>query len=93
MVVIKGQQQPENFLEAAQRQLQQLGIKGKAHLSIGSHGALNRKTLRVRQYVVVGFGLEVAELSNEDSLKLQIYGVGGKRKMGCGIFVPKKMAV
>ena len=93
MVVIKGQQQPETFLDAAQRQLQQLGIKGEARLSIGSHGALNRKTLRVRQYVVVGFGLEVADLSDEDSLKLQIYGLGGKRKMGCGIFVPKKMAV
>ena len=93
IVVIKGHQQPELFLEAAQRQLKQLGIKGEARVSIGSNGSLNRKTLRVRQYVVVGFGLEVVDLNDEDSLKLQTYGIGGKRKMGCGIFVPKKMAV
>ena len=90
MVVIKGQQQPEPSLEAAQRQLQQLGIEGEARVSMGAHGSLNRKILRVRQYVVVGFGLEVADLSDQDSLKLQVCGIGGKRKMGCGIFVPKK---
>jgi CRISPR-associated protein Cas6 len=43
----------------------------------------------VRQYVVVGFGVEVTGLSDEDSIKLQICGLGGKRKMGCGIFVPQ----
>ena len=93
MVVIKGYQQPETFLEAAQRQLQQLGIKGEARVSVGAHGSLNRKTLKVRQYVVVGFGLEVADLSDEDSLKLQTCGIGGKRKMGCGIFVARKIGV
>ena len=93
MVVIKGHQQPEPFLGAAQRQLQQLGIKGEVRVSMGAHGSLNRKTLKVRQYVVVGFGLEVADLSDEDSLKLQTCGIGGKRKMGCGIFVAKKIGV
>ncbi|MBD2069542.1 type I-MYXAN CRISPR-associated protein Cas6/Cmx6 [Leptolyngbya sp. FACHB-671] len=89
MVVIKGHQEPELFLEAAQSQLKRLGIEGEACISVGSHGSLNRKTVKVRGYTVVGFGLEVAELSDQDSLKLQTYGIGGKRKMGCGIFVPK----
>ena len=91
-VVIKGQQ-PETFLKAVQRQLQQLRIKGEVRVSMGAHGSLNRKTLKVRQYVVVGFGLEVADLSDQDSLKLQVCGIGGKRKMGCGIFVAKKIGV
>lgn len=89
MVVIKGHQQPELFLKAAQSQLERLKIEGKACISIGSHGSLNRKTVRVRGYTVVGFGVEVVGLSDQDSLKLQTYGIGGKRKMGCGIFVPK----
>lgn len=89
MVVIKGQEQPEPFLNAAQHQLQRLGIEGEVRVSSGLNGSLNRKTVRVRGYTVVGFGLDVMGLSDQDSLKLQVYGIGGKRKMGCGIFVPK----
>lgn len=89
MVVIKGYQEPERFLEATQRQLQQMEINQEARISIGANGCLNRKTLKVRNYVVVGFGIEVIGLSDEDSLRLQTYGIGGKRKMGCGIFVPQ----
>lgn len=89
MVLIKGYQEPETFLEAVHRQLQRLGINKQARISIGANGSFNRKTLRVRQYVVVGFGVEVMDLSNEESLTLQTYGIGGKRKMGCGIFAPK----
>ena len=37
---------------------------------------------------LVGFGLEILNLSDKDSLILQNFGLGGKRKMGCGIFVP-----
>lgn len=87
MVVIKGYQESEPFLGAVHRQLQRLGIDKPARISIGTNGSFNRKTLRVRQYVVVGFGVEVMDLSNEESLTLQTYGIGGKRKMGCGIFV------
>lgn len=89
IVVIKGQEQPESFLKAAQRQLQRLEIEGEIRISVASNGSLNRKTVRVRGYTVVGFGLEAVDLSEQDSLKLQVYGIGGKRKMGCGIFVPK----
>ncbi|MCA6558614.1 MAG: type I-MYXAN CRISPR-associated protein Cas6/Cmx6, partial [Pseudanabaena sp. M114S2SP2A07QC] len=32
----------------------------------------------------------VSGLSEEDSIKLQIFGLGGKRRMGCGVFVPMK---
>jgi CRISPR-associated endonuclease/helicase Cas3 len=36
----------------------------------------------------VGFGLKVRDLCDDDSIKLQERGLGGKRRMGCGIFVP-----
>jgi len=89
MVVIKGHQEPESFLEAVQRQLKQLGINQEARISLGANGCLNRKTLKVRKFVIVGFGIEVIGLSDENSLRLQTYGIGAKRKMGCGIFVPQ----
>ncbi|MFM8300877.1 MAG: type I-MYXAN CRISPR-associated protein Cas6/Cmx6 [Microcystis aeruginosa] len=37
---------------------------------------------------MVGFALAIFDLSEEDSIKLQIHGLGGKRRMGCGVFVP-----
>jgi len=89
MALIKGKQEPDVFLKSAQQQLQRLGIDGEVRISVGSNGSLNRKTVRVRKYTVVGFGLEVLNLCGDDSLKLQSYGIGGKRKMGCGIFVPE----
>jgi CRISPR-associated protein Cas6 len=90
IVVIKGYQEAEGFLQAAQRQLDQLGLQGKLQLATRADGINRRKTIKVNRYTVSGFGLEVFDLSDEDSIKLQILGLGGKRKMGCGIFVPKR---
>jgi len=89
MVVIKGKDQPEPFLVSAKQKLNYLGIEGAIKISLASNGTYNRKTLKVRGYTVVGFSLEVTNLNDDDSLKLQSYGIGAKRKMGCGIFVPK----
>jgi len=90
IVVIKGFQEPEPFLSAAKRQLEALGIQGRAWIPLNAEGESDRKTIKIKKYTVVGFGLEVADLSDEDSIKLQIVGCGGKRRMGCGIFVPTK---
>ena len=89
MVVIKGYQQPDTFLISAQNKLKRMGIKGDVHIPCYDNGNIKRKTLKVRNYTVVGFGLEITDLTKEDSLALQASGIGGKRKMGCGIFVPK----
>ena len=90
LVVIKGYQEPESFLEAAQRQLEQLGIQGNLHIPSKADGVPKRKSIKVKRFTVVGFGLEVTRLSDEDSLTLQRKGIGGKHKMGCGVFVPVK---
>ena len=82
LVVIKGYQEPESFLEAAQRQLQKLGINGIVKLSENASGQIERKTIKIKQYTVVGFSLEVEQLSPNDSLLLQKVGLGGKQRMG-----------
>ena len=81
LVTIKGFLQEEEFLAAAKRQLAQLGISGQAHL-------WTRRTLRVRDQQIVGFEMGVTQLTAEESLTLQEQGLGGRRKMGCGVFVP-----
>jgi CRISPR-associated protein Cas6 len=39
---------------------------------------------------VVGFGLALHGLSPTDSIRVQGAGMGGDRRLGCGIFVPHK---
>jgi CRISPR-associated protein Cas6 len=90
IVTIKNHQEPESFLAAAQLQLANLGIVGEAILSLDVEGNPARKTIKIKTYSVVGFGLEVLGLSEVDSIKLQIFGLGGKHRMGCGIFVPMR---
>ncbi|MBI4517494.1 MAG: type I-MYXAN CRISPR-associated protein Cas6/Cmx6 [Deltaproteobacteria bacterium] len=81
LVNIKGFQEAEPFREAAQRQLDALGIKGQ--LVVG-----RRRVIRIKDKTVVGFQAMVSELTAEESITLQERGLGGRRRMGCGIFVP-----
>jgi CRISPR-associated protein Cas6 len=88
IVTIKKFQEPEPFLEAVQRQLDAIEITGIVKIPLNRKGESDRKAIKIKQYSVVGFGVEISHLSDEDSLKLQIAGLGGKHKMGCGIFNP-----
>jgi CRISPR-associated protein Cas6 len=47
-----------------------------------------RRILTVKDKKIVGFSLVAHGLSDEDSIKLQSHGIGGRRSMGCGIFNP-----
>lgn len=88
IVIIKGYLNPDEFLEAVQRQLDALEIKGKISIPFNQEGKPSRKTMKIKRFTVVGFTTEVSELSDEDSLKLQYFGIGGKRHIGAGIFLP-----
>jgi len=92
LVTIKGFTEPGTFLQAAQRQLDALEIKGEAGIPLiasGTHaGEPRRRVLRIKDKKVVGFALQVTELTADESLRLQDHGIGGRRKMGCGFFVP-----
>ena len=47
-------------------------------------GEFSRKAIKIKTFSVVGFSLEVADLSDEDSIKLQALGLGGKHRIGSG---------
>lgn len=81
LVTIKGFMEPELFREAAKRQLEKIEVR--AELQVGE-----RRTFRVKDKQVVGFEVAATELGAEDSIRLQESGLGGRRHMGCGIFVP-----
>ncbi|MDB9311784.1 type I-MYXAN CRISPR-associated protein Cas6/Cmx6 [Spirulina sp. CS-785/01] len=92
LVTIKGYTEPVPFLQAAQRQLQTLNINANIGIPANHQGEPKRLTLTIhkpeRNYTIVGFSVVVSDLSPEDSITLQIQGLGGKRRMGCGVFYP-----
>lgn len=87
---------PDLFLEAARRGLTKLGLSDQIQLTIPTRPGLavdadpvpQRRTMRVHDVEIVGYELIVAGLTAEESITLQAQGLGGKRHMGCGVFVP-----
>jgi CRISPR-associated protein Cas6 len=71
------------FTEEAVRQLRAQGV-----LQAPTLCGLQR--LRVKDDVVLGFAVRVEGLNDEASLALQRVGVGGKRRLGCGLFRPSR---
>jgi CRISPR-associated protein Cas6 len=62
--------------------------KQLANLGINTMPILgNRRTLKIKGKIVVGYGVRFDDLPPEESLILQQHGIGGRRKMGCGVFV------
>lgn len=83
IVTIKGFMEPERFLGAIRRQLDALPVSPEVVVELGK-----RRTLRIHDKDVVGFEVFLSRLGEEDSLRIQEVGIGGRRKMGCGLFVP-----
>jgi CRISPR-associated protein Cas6 len=81
LVVIKGFLDPEPYRLALQRQIDALGAQCRA--AVGP-----RRTLRVKDRIIVGFAVSLSELSAEESIDVQERGLGGRRHMGCGVFAP-----
>ena len=88
VVTIKKFTEPESFLEAVNRQLDLLGVKGTAELPRDEQGRYRRRIVTIHGKSVVGFSVAVDDFNDDDSIKLQSFGVGGRRAMGCGIFNP-----
>jgi len=88
IVTIKKFTEAEPFLDAARRQIEALGVNASMQLPIDENGRFRRRIIRIHDKAVVGFSLAAHGLSDEHSLKLQSHGVGGRRAMGCGIFIP-----
>ncbi len=50
IVVIKGYEEPESFLQAVQRQIEQLGIQGTASIPINANGKPKRRTIKIKRF-------------------------------------------
>lgn len=81
MVVIKGFQEPEPFVDAVKRQLAALEVA--ATVEVG-----RRRVVTIAADKVVGFGTTLHGLTDEGSLIVQRAGIGGRQRMGCGVFGP-----
>jgi CRISPR-associated protein Cas6 len=92
MVTIKGFTEADPFLNAARRQLTDAGITGEIWIPTVEVGPLAgkpcRRILKIKDKTIVGFTVVVENLSDEDACKLLASGIGGRRHMGCGFFVP-----
>ncbi len=73
----------ETFEAAVRRQLDTLAVAPGAQLHLGK-----RRTLRIKDKEVVGYEVLLEALSADESLAVQEQGLGGRRKMGCGVFAP-----
>ena len=81
----------EMFLSAAQKQLAAHKIAGDLWIddSLDTQGReRSRRVLHIKHKTIIGYAVTVSNLSDEDSLRLQVEGLGGRRKFGCGLFFP-----
>jgi len=83
-VTTRNGQDEQRFDREIARQLSELAISAPA-----SRG--RRRVVRIKDKTVVGYGVRVAGLDDAASLRLQEHGLGGRRKMGCGVFVPVRV--
>jgi CRISPR-associated protein Cas6 len=85
-VTIKKFTDPSPFLDAARRQIDALDITATLELPTDEQGHFRRRIITIQGKHVVGFSLAAHNLSDDDSIKLQTHGIGGRRAMGCGHF-------
>jgi CRISPR-associated protein Cas6 len=82
----------KSFLAGVEHQLEALEIQGTVCLELAKEkdelDPYARRVVRIRGKAITGYGVYVSGLNDEDSLKLQAMGIGGRRRMGCGLFVP-----
>lgn len=91
LVTIKGFQEEAEFVGALRRQIVQVvGLAGgdaqdpeTIEVVLG-----RRRILELRGKKVVGFAVGLTGLGADASLAIQRQGLGGRRHMGAGIFVP-----
>jgi hypothetical protein len=92
----KRYQEPGEFLAAIRREFERQNIGADADLPLHETGPRAgqacRHVLRIHGKTIVGFSVIVQGLTAEESLTLQEQGLGGRSKMGCGFFVPFRVA-
>jgi CRISPR-associated endonuclease/helicase Cas3 len=83
----------EMFSDAIKAQLERITVRGDVWIDAARDfhdREYSRRVIRIKQKVIICYSVYVRNLSEEDSLRLQEIGVGGRRRMGCGLFIPAK---
>lgn len=83
LVNIKGLMDPDAFIGGVRRQLDKLGVSQDVEIVLRK-----RRTLQIHDANVVGYEVLLNGLTDEESICVQENGIGGRRKMGCGLFTP-----
>lgn len=81
LVVIKGYVDPEPFTEACIRQLHHIDAHGEIELG-------RRRIVRIGGVDVVGYAVHLTVNDDAASVRVQSEGIGGRRRFGCGLFLP-----
>ena len=87
LVTTRNCQDQSRFEAELRRQLDVLHVSAEAIVTIAK-----RRTLRIKDKEVVGYEVILEGLTAEESLNIQESGLGGRRHMGCGVFVAWKSA-
>jgi CRISPR-associated protein Cas6 len=86
----------EMFSDAIRAQLERMTVRGDVWIDDArdSHDReYSRRVIHIKQKAIICYSVSVRNLSEEDSLRLQEIGVGGRRRMGCGLFIPAKETI
>ena len=83
---------PAAFTAAVQRQLDRLDVSAEIDLpertAWSGESRTAQRTVAIKGIEVVGYEVRLHRLSEAGSLTVQEHGIGGRRAMGCGLFVP-----
>ena len=93
VVTTKNGDDPARFDAEIARQLATLDIRGRVFRVPQSAQPRasrdpSRRIFRVKDKRIVGYSVLATELTAEESIRLQERGLGGRRRIGCGVFVP-----
>lgn len=87
IVTVRGYTEPQAFLTQLREQLAALPDLGQPVDSL-ELVVVHRKIMKIKNQTIVGFRTEIHGLEAKASLRLQELGLGGRRHMGAGLFIP-----
>jgi CRISPR-associated protein Cas6 len=80
----------QRFLRSCKKQLTKLNIKKQPTIMEYKWRKNHQRIITVQKplclHRYIGYGVAISSLTQEESILLQINGIGGKRHMGCGWF-------
>jgi CRISPR-associated protein Cas6 len=92
LVTFRHAMDPAAFEADVRRELERMEIAAEPHFVPTARpkfeGQPKRRVMKVKDRTVVGYALRVLGLTAEESIRLQEEGLGGRRRMGSGVFTP-----